>query len=259
MKRDFYKGLLCGAVIVGLFSTPLISNAGSILKSITVAQGGIDIYVDGKLIQPLDGNGKPVQPFVYDGTTYLPLRALSNALTGGTKEVKWDAQNKRVYVGQAPINGQVDLGKLEAYSSNLINYNLENNEYYQILDKKYYMTNALVQSVNRKSLGPKSMNETNYHFDYRAYNDYITDSKYSKIKGKLITNLSNPGSKTSTKLFIVSVTAQGERTLLGQYEHKAGMPAVDIDCDISGVNILRIYEYTDDVGYFYDATLEGVK
>lgn len=82
-EKRFLKGLLCGALIAGVLSAPIVSNAGSILKQITVTQGGIEFYVDGKMVQPLDGNGKQVQPFVYDGTTYLPLRALPNALTGG--------------------------------------------------------------------------------------------------------------------------------------------------------------------------------
>ena len=58
---------------------------------------GIKIYVDGDKITPKDGNGKIVDPFIYDGTTYLPVRAVSEALG---KQVAWDDKSNSVYIGQ---------------------------------------------------------------------------------------------------------------------------------------------------------------
>lgn len=48
-------------------------------KNITVGRG-VTIYVDDQKINPGDSNGNPVEPMLYNGTTYLPIRAVSAAL-----------------------------------------------------------------------------------------------------------------------------------------------------------------------------------
>lgn len=60
-------------------------------------QPGIRVYLDGQLLEPKDANGKPVDVFLYNGTTYLPVRAISEAL-GLT--VTWDAPSKSVLINQ---------------------------------------------------------------------------------------------------------------------------------------------------------------
>ena len=43
-----------------------------------------------------------MEPFIYNGTTYLPVRAVGEALG---KQVGWDGKTKTVYIGEVP--GQV--------------------------------------------------------------------------------------------------------------------------------------------------------
>jgi hypothetical protein len=49
------------------------------------------------LIQPKDANGKVVEPFISDGTTYLPVRAVCQALG---KDIIWDGDTNSVYIGK---------------------------------------------------------------------------------------------------------------------------------------------------------------
>ena len=56
----------------------------------------IKIFVDGAEIIPKDANGNTVEPFIVNGTTYLPVRAIATALG---KEVYWDGPNYTVYLG----------------------------------------------------------------------------------------------------------------------------------------------------------------
>lgn len=86
--------------IAGVITTVLVSSAAfaaPVGKTITAFYNGIKIYVDGNKITPKDGNGKIVEPFIYDGTTYLPVRAVSEALG---KQVSWDGKSNTVYIGQ---------------------------------------------------------------------------------------------------------------------------------------------------------------
>lgn len=93
--RDFGAGALTAALVLGL-----IIPAGAAMTSKTIqVLTGADIYVDGVELNPTDANGKPVETFVYNGTTYVPLRAVSQSLG---KAVNWDGENQRVYIGEAP-------------------------------------------------------------------------------------------------------------------------------------------------------------
>lgn len=72
--------------------------AEPITKLIEVEYNNIKINIDGKSITPTDANGKAVEPFIHDGTTYLPVRAVSNALG---KKVDWDGDNMEVRITSA--------------------------------------------------------------------------------------------------------------------------------------------------------------
>ncbi len=57
---------------------------------------GVKVYVNDKLIVPTDVNGKTVDVLLYKGTTYLPVRAVANALD---QAVAWDGASYSVYIG----------------------------------------------------------------------------------------------------------------------------------------------------------------
>jgi len=52
-----------------------------------LANNNITIFIDGKYLAPRDVNGMIVNPIIIEGTTYVPIRAISEALN---KEVTWD-------------------------------------------------------------------------------------------------------------------------------------------------------------------------
>ena len=98
MKRT--KGIIIGFAIVILvaivFGTPVFAQ--NIRKMIEVQYRDIAIYVDGRLVIPKDAAGSIVEPFIYEGTTYLPVRAVSEALG---KTVEWDGPTNSVHIGGA--------------------------------------------------------------------------------------------------------------------------------------------------------------
>lgn len=60
----------------------------------------IKVTLDGKPLTLTDASGKTVEPFAVDGTTYLPIRAISNALG---LEVGWNAENHVVTLSTEPF------------------------------------------------------------------------------------------------------------------------------------------------------------
>lgn len=63
------------------------------VKSAGLSYRGINISLDGRLLELKNADGDSVEPFIIDGTTYLPLRVIGEAL-GLT--VKWDAATSSV-------------------------------------------------------------------------------------------------------------------------------------------------------------------
>lgn len=76
--KERLKGMLVG-LLIGTTVAGGTVWAGSGMKNIDVMYDNIKIYMDGELVKPKDANGQTVEPFIYNGTTYLPVRAVGNA------------------------------------------------------------------------------------------------------------------------------------------------------------------------------------
>lgn len=70
--------------------------AAGYTQTITVTYKDIKLVVDGVEVTPKDANGAEVEPFIYNGTTYLPIRAIGSALG---KQVQWDGNTNTAYLG----------------------------------------------------------------------------------------------------------------------------------------------------------------
>lgn len=75
--------------------------AGGMLLSAcpTAAQSDVKITINNEEFVPKNALGEEVYPFIENGTTYLPVRAMGEAVG---KEVGFDGENNAVYVGVKP-------------------------------------------------------------------------------------------------------------------------------------------------------------
>jgi len=87
----FALGIIVGALIFGSFALA----AGIEFKTLSAEFRDIVIEIDGVAIEPKDVNGKEVEPFIVDGTTYVPARAISEALG---KAVSWVPETNTVVI-----------------------------------------------------------------------------------------------------------------------------------------------------------------
>lgn len=89
-----WKDMLIGGAIAAAALTlavPALAATGS--RTVRVDYSDIKLVVNGKTVTPRDGNGDVVEPFTIDGTTYLPVRAVGNALD---MDVAWDGSTNTV-------------------------------------------------------------------------------------------------------------------------------------------------------------------
>ncbi|NLM50169.1 MAG: copper amine oxidase N-terminal domain-containing protein, partial [Clostridiaceae bacterium] len=66
----------------------------------------IKIMIDGQMLDAKDAQGNKVEPFIIDGTTYLPVRAVSEAFS---LKVEYDEKTKTAYIGSI-TNRETDTG-----------------------------------------------------------------------------------------------------------------------------------------------------
>lgn len=88
------RGFIAG-VLTTVLAMSLVVGAQATVgkKTMTADYNNIKIELDGQQITPTDANGKAVEPFAVDGTTYLPVRAVSEALG---MDVEWDGNTSTV-------------------------------------------------------------------------------------------------------------------------------------------------------------------
>jgi hypothetical protein len=93
MKRRF--------IVLGLLVSMAFANstafAATGTQNIPVTYNNIKIVVDGNTLST------SAEPFIYNGTTYLPVRAVGEAVG---KEVTWDGNSNTVYLGEIPKNSE---------------------------------------------------------------------------------------------------------------------------------------------------------
>ena len=89
MKRIFY--VLLVVLLIGAVSIAAVAASGA--KDARITYRDIQITLDGEVITPTDVSGNPTEPFLMDDTTYLPVRAVAEALG---LDVAWDEESSTI-------------------------------------------------------------------------------------------------------------------------------------------------------------------
>lgn len=90
IKKEYYVGILSTLLLIGG-----IAYAEANTQTIEVIYDNIKVFKDNVLCETRDANGTIVEPFIYNGTTYMPVRGTAK-LAG--MEVTWDGETKSVYL-----------------------------------------------------------------------------------------------------------------------------------------------------------------
>lgn len=101
MKEKF-KGIIIGSIIGSVIAvTSVCASNGTVQK--ILSYNNIKISMNGNEIKPTDADGNYVEPFIIDGTTYLPVRAVANAIG---LNVGWDESTKTVLLSNTDTTTQ---------------------------------------------------------------------------------------------------------------------------------------------------------
>jgi hypothetical protein len=115
-----YKQFIAG-ILVGIILS--IGTVFADTQAIEVFFNNIKVSLNGEVLELNDATGNPVQPFIYAGSTYLPVRAVSEALG---MEVKFNETTNTVELTQI-INleeNTTEMGVGDVSLSETIEYDL---------------------------------------------------------------------------------------------------------------------------------------
>lgn len=217
--------------------------AKQINETAEIFYNNIKLYINGAEIVPKDANGNIVEPFTLNGTTYLPVRAISNAFG---QDVEWDGATQSIYIGKK------DQTKPDNYLDRI-----QYNDYKQANStSNFSVINGSVEDFHGNTY-------TNGIILYRCYgylNDdadeadiiisYPLNSQYKKMYGNVMLpkkiktstwdydNLTSSGS--------AYVWFYGDGKLLYKIPYLTPSAPFKIDIDVTGVNQLTIKVKSDE-------------
>ena len=210
-----------------LGAIPVSALAG---KQVTIYPG-VNLYVDDALIEPKDANGSPVEVFIYNGTTYLPVRAIGEAFG---KTVAWEGSTSSVYVGKhASDKPAVYLKDLEYFYSNYSG-------------RDFYFPSLPVEDNYGNAHGNCMRSDKyfkNEEQDLYVMRTYLLNGTYSRITGT--TFISH--SQRSATLFAgsgVEIYCDDELVYSNRITKSTEQYApVDFDVDLTGVLKMEVRLY----------------
>lgn len=165
MFKEKLKGILIGSVITSMvFALGITSFAASGNKTISVTYDNIKVYVD-DVLSPMQSDGKTVEPFTFQGRTYVPLKAVSESLGSN---VDWDDKTNSIYITSANLEGKAsyfsdylfgsylllrNANDLQELAKDVINYCLHIEDE-SFLTQYYQPTSTLVSNriLNNKTI-----------------------------------------------------------------------------------------------------------
>lgn len=250
MKLQRLKDMVCGAVVASMvLCSGTVAFAKVANTSIPVSFSNIKIIVDGKQLSTSK------EPFTYNGTTYLPVRAVAEAVG---KDVTWDGTTKTVYLGEKPQNTTpTTSNQAKELSAKEYYYEKYGSFYYDLLVTNHSSeplrveSNVVAKDAAGNSIGAKSdsapvvgSGETvvlEHIFDsVPAKTTYTLKTKKETYSKSAVADLKTTSSKSGDKVLVTA-------TNLGNYDMEFVKATVFFFKN--GKVIDSDYNYLDDSSY----------
>lgn len=146
MKKEI-KGFICGVATCAVL-TGIVSYAAGEWKNIQVLSNDIKVVVEGKQIT--------ADNFLYNDTTYLPMRAIGEALG---KDVSYDGNTNTAYIGERK-DGDIGLNTGEAKNKYIPSEDIINQYDIRLRDGIYYAPIGYIATVSENNGYDSNYNES---------------------------------------------------------------------------------------------------
>ena len=184
--KKFIAGLLVGMMLM----TGAVYAAGG---KIEVSLQSLKYYFDGVEKTPNS------QGFIYNGTTYVPIRFMAETLG---KEVTWDGEKNAIYIGQKP-EGLSPIKSSQSYENGTYRgAYLESNE--MQVGVQFKLEDNIIKSISFRHLQYKNTNYLTSEIEsikgIKDQNQKLIDYLVGKDITENLTDLYKPGNIVTEKV-----------------------------------------------------------
>lgn len=227
--KERLQGIIIGAVVATVFTCG-VAFAKQATEAISVMYDNIKILIDGVEYTAKDANGNVVEPFIYNGTTYLPVRGIANAFG---KDVSWEAQTSTVKLGSINYDWLDQIGYANYETSgnqNAIGTIAKGTE--AVDGIKYDRGITLLLDYWTGASGVKKLNDGSIQ-SYQNV-EYLLNGNYKSFMGKL-----NCIGDYNIQNAIIKMYGDGNLLYTSPPLTK-GTKTIDFNIDVSSYKILKI-------------------
>ena len=221
-NKDKIKGFIAGVVSAVTIAGAVVAFAAAS----DVVFCGIKVYLDGIEKTLIAADGNVIEPMLYKGNTYVPLRAMANLMGA---EVDWEHSTKSVFIGGKPVAQSTPL---EAFAQNrVVDYfqiKTGNEAVFQLKDDSILCDNLLLLDYHTDgTVKPKS-------------NLYKLNGDYTTLLAQAVMPWTVVGSDGKNVVIFNSVADDGSKEELARFELKQTEDPFEIEIDLTGVINLEI-------------------
>ena len=210
--------ILLAALLILAFAAPAFAALAS--KNITVYTGA-NLYYDDKAFYPTDANGNAVDAFIYNGTTYLPVRAICNLLD---VDIAWEGSTQSVYIGKHSSDKPACyLDEMDYFTS--AGYSI----------KRFTSTDYTKDNLGNVHDHVMSRGQSDFTWQLGGSKTYVLNGQYSELSG---TFFQQYGHRSSTDTTTFTVYGDGKK--LYKTSATTGTYPIDFAIDLTGVLELKI-------------------
>lgn len=160
-----FSGIICG-FLIAMLATSAVCFASQKTDTLKILYRDIKLSINGEIITPRDAAGNIVEPFASNGTTYLPVRAVGEALG---RTVDWDNETSTVIIGGKPLK-VVNLTSQIPLSMNRTRFEINKSGDYTAIVLEPYAISV----------------DTNGWYDFSEKIEYDLKGKAVKLTGTLM-------------------------------------------------------------------------
>ncbi len=226
-KNKKSRTILIAIAVILVLSVSVFAKQTT--ETISVIYDNIKILIDGVEYTAKDANGNVIEPFIYNGTTYLPVRGIANAFD---KDVDWEPQTSTVILGSKNYDWLDQMG--------YANYETTGNENTlkawkagaEAEDGIKYERGIEIKLGYCQAYGATENNDGTI-LSYQNV-EYLLNSNYKTFKGKIVC-----GNSQNNQTAIIKIYGDG-KLLYTSPPISKGAKTIDFDIDVSNYKVLKI-------------------
>lgn len=234
--KSFLFGFITALVLT--MSVAVFAATG-VAKQLSVTVGGMTIVIDGVKMAPRDVNNQSVEPIIYNGTTYVPIRFISEVFN---KSVKYVGATSTIFIGEPQRQEAILLRDMTPYLKT--QFDEPNYGAYGGWIPTPYAADKRFTVINWSKTGTMNIADRGYVSQSTMLSDGVTENSASYLLDgqykRLEADFGIDDCSTSSPEISGRVEIYGDGQLLKRSMKSKGQAIEHLSVDLTGIKVMTI-------------------